>query len=1219
MSLLSKYGTIAVDNPATGANAWANTANATGSTVHTYADVFLGGGTALNVDVIRIISSTGISSNMGGTVTTTLGAIASTSVDAPVKTYGSVTSPDSNNALWGLTFTKAMLESPSFGVRIGLRNTAVSQISHYLDITGFGFQFDDPDMRIYGITVDVAVGYLAYNSNRGAVDYVRINVYYDGGVITKQVRAANTGANDASVGTVDWVNPGNVADLGVINFATITYASTTSATISGVRMFKSGVPTGDTNGTGQAIATYTVQTINTFFGASRDLWGTTWSVSDITNPKFGAGISVLNTTTSKYLYASNFAFRFPDNAVIEGIQTMFSIGKKTTFIAVDSCIITVYYSINGKVLSTTKVGSLTTVTLIPNVEPRTITNTAYDTDGTASLVNDAVTPNIEHILQVGQTSNIAEEAFIKFDTSILPDDAEIVDVELSFAYKKGASLDFTDETAANNLQSIYAEIYDWGVGDPTALDWMTPTERAASATIVAYTGLDYVQDNKRLKLVSNNSALSLINRTDSTKFVLTHNNYGTIVQPSTSSDIRAIGFWNVDAPTVDLMPQLKIMYREAAVEVSSFEKYYDAKIYDPNGTYVGSWDSGMIIDEPRFPTSIDAVSADVSLQLAVSFDNAAIRKTVQAKYKVVIWVYDREVSNGRELLTGEIESWQKYTASDLQEYYEVKIVSPGADMVNHSVEAITDIQYSNLVEPRRGDLTDDGTVNNDDSTILFANFGLSVTPWSLGDLNGDGIVDDIDFSTMLSHWAMPPSDTYPLAAGAYAGSSFIASSNNASSLALVLSSNAYPSMLSAMTVRLYADNGNGVPGELLEEQIGTLSLAADNWGVLGVDSNYHLNHPIYGALTATRVKMQLSPFIRLTVGSRYHLVAGPFITDHSFLEVLPRSDGISPSAVDNYLVHDNGTNTWTKDDGTLPLIAVESGTVTSQVSYLNTDIGIIMRALMDSYNRGSGKVQYTALSIQLTGVAVDVDFKAENVLDAVTKLQRQAPVGWHFFVDVALNIFYFRSKDDSPVHKIKMGTHISRLNPQYDASNIVSAIHFTGGEVSPGVNFFKVYENEASIARYGYIKQDYIDNRVTLESTARRLSEKVLELGAEVSVTIPLSLIDSGWTDSAPNGITGYDIESLQVGDVVYIRNVGEKPTSLSLWDVGNWDDMYWDYDIEDIESLDLEIVKLNYLGDTIDVTIGTMPDDIAKQLNDVTKGLYDVQTADNPIAETEE
>ena len=55
----------------------------------------------------------------------------------------------------------------------------------------------------------------------------------------------------------------------------------------------------------------------------------------------------------------------------------------------------------------------------------------------------------------------------------------------------------------------------------------------------------------------------------------------------------------------------------------------------------------------------------------------------------------------------------------------------------------------------RPNINNDNVIDGADLSVLLANFGNNVTPWTSGDFNGDGIVNSADLSTLLANFGQP--------------------------------------------------------------------------------------------------------------------------------------------------------------------------------------------------------------------------------------------------------------------------------------------------------------------------------------------------------------------------------------------------------------------------------------------------------------------------------
>lgn len=134
-----------------------------------------------------------------------------------------------------------------------------------------------------------------------------------------QTQNAGTGADDASIGTVTWSNPGNIT-ASDNTYATNVDAGYTEIRHYQIRMVKGGTIQGNTVTDGTQL--HTVDTEITW-GTTSDLWGLTWTADDINATNFGFVWSVQEAgggIISHYLKGTNFGFAIPTGATINGIE-----------------------------------------------------------------------------------------------------------------------------------------------------------------------------------------------------------------------------------------------------------------------------------------------------------------------------------------------------------------------------------------------------------------------------------------------------------------------------------------------------------------------------------------------------------------------------------------------------------------------------------------------------------------------------------------------------------------------------------------------------------------------------------------------------------------------------------------------------------------------------------------------------------------------------------
>lgn len=150
-----------------------------------------------------------------------------------------------------------------------------------------------------------------------------------------------TVADDASIGTQIWTNPGNAAsDNGV--YATCITGLAYSENSYGAKILLAGTASGN----------YKTNTLDTTlragaYGGSTDLWGCTITAADVNNSGFGIGYICNGSSPSHRLKATNFGFSIPTGATINGVLA--TIERQITGVGpftnnVDYIKIVVYYT-----------------------------------------------------------------------------------------------------------------------------------------------------------------------------------------------------------------------------------------------------------------------------------------------------------------------------------------------------------------------------------------------------------------------------------------------------------------------------------------------------------------------------------------------------------------------------------------------------------------------------------------------------------------------------------------------------------------------------------------------------------------------------------------------------------------------------------------------------------------------------------------------------------
>lgn len=268
--------------------------------------------------------------------------------------------------------------------------------------------------------------------------------------------------------------------------------------------------------------------------------------------------------------------------------------------------------------------------------------------------------------------------------------------------------------------------------------------------------------------------------------------------------------------------------------------------------------------------------------------------------------------------------------------------------------------------------------------------------------------------------------------------------------------------------------------------------------------------------------------------------------------------------------------------------------------YNSKDPSAILRSILSDYQQQGGYLGYDNTSILDTGTLVSYDFKSVTTFEAVKKCLELAPAGWYFYIDQGENKVYFKAKSAEPQHKFIIGLHFTKLAYEKRTEEMVNLIYFTGGDVG-GTNLFKVYEDTASIAAHGRRILNYSDNRVKLVATADTIANGILDERSSPEVRVPLEVLQN------------YPIDTIKPGDMVGIRNSNGLASETSLWDVGNWDEMYWDYNLYNPATYLLQIARFGRDGDSVNATLSSVPPDVNKRMEDINRNLEKQQTVNNP------
>lgn len=247
------------------------------------------------------------------------------------------------------------------------------------------------------------------------------------------------------------------------------------------------------------------------------------------------------------------------------------------------------------------------------------------------------------------------------------------------------------------------------------------------------------------------------------------------------------------------------------------------------------------------------------------------------------------------------------------------------------------------------------------------------------------------------------------------------------------------------------------------------------------------------------------------------------------------------------------------------------------VTFSGADPSNILKSGLDRFTaNGGGKTftTYASNTIDNTSTAVTYTFKVNDykeLLDITTKL---APSNWFYWIGLGDNLVRFRARPSTANHTFYLGKHIKSLSLRSYIADVVNDVLFTGAG-DPAL--YKRYTvTPSSFTRRGLAKLS--DSRVSVSASADILSQGEIDEKKNIQYRSTIEIVDGA-----------YDIESIQMGDMVAFRNF----------------DNY-------IDSLLLQIVGLSYTPDVVTLQLNTLPPTVPKRLEELRRA---VDTQENETA----
>lgn len=277
----------------------------------------------------------------------------------------------------------------------------------------------------------------------------------------------------------------------------------------------------------------------------------------------------------------------------------------------------------------------------------------------------------------------------------------------------------------------------------------------------------------------------------------------------------------------------------------------------------------------------------------------------------------------------------------------------------------------------------------------------------------------------------------------------------------------------------------------------------------------------------------------------------------------------------------SGGGSYTPITGSLYFITA-SGTPTTTATFSSKDPTVGMLApIITDYNSRGGALQWTASTIDATGLSLTYTFNVQTIYDALRAILSLSPNGFYYYVDLGAQTIYFKNQSTTADFLLTKGVDISGLKLITTTENSINTFLFTGGPTS-GVNLYRQYLSQQSIDAFGPLLDRKTDNRVTVTATADAIgTSEIAELNGEQYQT----------TISIPH-TKQLDITLLVPGKVVGFRGFGTF-----------------------IDSITAQIVHREWTAESVNLTLGVLPIRMTTEIEQTIRDLTAQQTQNNPTS----
>lgn len=219
----------------------------------------------------------------------------------------------------------------------------------------------------------------------------------------------------------------------------------------------------------------------------------------------------------------------------------------------------------------------------------------------------------------------------------------------------------------------------------------------------------------------------------------------------------------------------------------------------------------------------------------------------------------------------------------------------------------------------------------------------------------------------------------------------------------------------------------------------------------------------------------------------------------------------------------------------------------------------------------------TNTSVAETGTVVSYTFRANTYKEVVDKTLELMPSNWYYRIGLGDNIVYYNERATQPHHLFYLGKHIKALDLKGSILDSTNRVLFTGG----GDPALFINTEEVPYDRTRRTLDILSDSRVTLTDSAQIISQGRIDSNNKPLFRTTVEILS-----------VQYDIESINVGEVVGFRNFGNY-----------------------VDALTMQIVGLTYSPDSVQLQLETKPPTISRRVEDIRRALAVTENANVPDA----